>query len=69
MHITVKRNVASIQKLLDTNYFIWCITYYCDMIKMQIKRYSRYTGSVQNCLMQPGIFMKLDNLNGLMKLI
>lgn len=69
MHITLKRNVTAIQKLLDTNYFIWLIKYYCDMIKMKIKRFTRYTGSVQKFLMQPGVFMKLDHFNGLMKLI
>lgn len=39
------------------------------MIKMQIKRYTRYTGSVRKFLMQPGIFMESNNLNGLMNLI
>lgn len=39
------------------------------MIKIQIKRYTRYTGSVRNFVMQPGIFMESDNLNGLMNLI
>lgn len=35
------------------------------MIKMQIKCYTRDTGSVQTFLMQPGIFIESDNLSDL----